>query len=197
MTNPDQNTEPKEAPIDEDLLMGDHEYDGIQEYDNPLPRWWTLIFWGTFIFSIGYILYYHTSDDRGVLAAYAAEASAAQANAPPIAEVTEEALAAVVADSAAVAAGKEVYTARCAACHGDKAEGKIGPNLTDHHWIHGKGTLKDLYQSVAVGVPAKGMPAWAKQLSPKEMQDVVGYVGSVKGTMVSGRAAEGTEHAPK
>ena len=42
----------------EDRLL-DHEYDGIQEYDNPLPSWWVWVFWATIIFSGAYIMYYH------------------------------------------------------------------------------------------------------------------------------------------
>ncbi len=197
MAKAEPRAESTEAPIDEELLIGDHEYDGIQEYDNPLPRWWTLMFMGSIVFSVGYYFHYQLGDGQSVLAAYAAEASAAEQNAPPLAEVTEEALAAIAGNASSVAAGKEVFAARCAACHGDSGEGKIGPNLTDHHWVHGAGALSDIYKTTSEGVAAKGMPAWAKQLSPKEMQNVVGFVGSLRGKMTPGKAAEGTEHAPK
>jgi cytochrome c oxidase cbb3-type subunit 3 len=197
MAKAKQPAETTEAPVDEELLIGDHEYDGIQEYDNPLPRWWTLIYVGTIVFSVGYYVHYHLGEGEGVLAAYAAEASAAEKNAPALVNVTEEALASIVGSAAGVTAGKEVFVARCAVCHGDSAEGKIGPNLTDHHWIHGAGSLTDIYKTTSEGVAAKGMPAWAKQLTPKELQNVVGFVGSLRGKMTPGKTAEGTEHAPK
>ena len=59
------------------------------------------------------------------------------------------------------------FTQRCVPCHGDHAQGVIGPNLTDDYWIHGNGTLMDIYKTVVNGgVADKGMPTWGKQLKP-------------------------------
>ncbi len=188
------------SPSDESNLMGDHVYDGIQEYDNPLPRWWTLIFWGTFVFSIGYYFHYHIGPrGQSVAEGYAADVRAADEIAAKRAAketVSEELLASLVQNTAAVAQGSELFTSRCAVCHGPKGEGLIGPNLTDGHWVHGKGALMDIYKTTAEGVDAKGMPGWAKQLSAEELRSVVSFVGTVRNTNLPGKAPEGTSHAP-
>jgi len=179
--------------IPEELLM-DHEYDGIQEYDNPLPRWWVWIFWATFVFAIGYFVHYHvTGTGTGVIASYESDVKQARATAPATPTAREESLAKAMADSSQVEAGKGIYTGRCLACHADKGQGLVGPNLTDSHWIHGEGKLSDIYQTVSEGVAAKGMPAWSKQLTPTELTQVVAYVGTLRGTNVAGKPPEGKE----
>jgi len=192
----DSTEKPKAADAakgDEDMLM-DHEYDGIQEYDNPLPRWWVWIFWGSVVWSAGYYVVYHvTQSAPGVLATYEADVKAAGANAPKAVAATEEGLTKAMADGATVAAGKAVFAARCVACHADKGQGLVGPNLTDKHWIHGTGKLMDIHKTVAEGVAAKGMPAWEKQLTPTELTQVVSYVGTIRNKMETGKAPEGTE----
>jgi cytochrome c oxidase cbb3-type subunit III len=88
---------------------------------------------------------------------------------------------------------KGLFGLRCAPCHGASGQGLIGPNLTDSAWVHGKGTLTDIYGVVEGGVAAKGMPAWGRQLTPIELRKVVGFVGTLRGTNVPGKAAEGTQ----
>ncbi|MEZ4223691.1 MAG: cbb3-type cytochrome c oxidase N-terminal domain-containing protein [Polyangiaceae bacterium] len=197
MAESEAKADAKEAPVDKDMLMGDHEYDGIQEYDNPLPMWWTLIFWGSMIFAVGYYGYYHFAGGKGVIATYDEEVAEAAKNAPAGAAMDEAALAALVADANATAEGKTVFASRCVACHGPEGGGLVGPNLTDHHWIHGEGKMTDIYKTVSEGVAAKGMPAWAKQLSQKELQNVTAYVGTLRGKMAAGKPPEGTEYKPK
>jgi len=85
-----------------------------------------------------------------------------------------------------------IFTTRCKPCHAEHGEGLIGPNLTDGSWIHGKGSLMDIYGVVATGVQVKGMPAWEKLLTPIELQKVVALVGSLRGKNLPGKAAEGT-----
>lgn len=168
-------------------LIPGHAYDGIQEYDNPLPFWWTAIFWITIIFSAGYWVWYHAGGP-GISEheEYAAEMKvyndqqtqlALSAPAP-----TEESLAAIAADPANIAVGKAAYTAKCVACHAAEGQGLVGPNLTDNYWIHGQGTLVDIHKVVADGVPEKGMISWKAMMSPKELQSVVAYVKTLQGT---------------
>ena len=83
------------------------------------------------------------------------------------------------------------FSLRCGPCHGDKAQGLIGPNLTDNAWIHGKGSLTDIFVVVDQGVLAKGMPAWGKQLSPIEVRKLAAFVGTQRGKAVAGKAPEG------
>ena len=76
----DGSSEPRvdtSLPGQDELL--DHEYDGIREYDNPLPRWWVWIFAGSFWFSIAYFFHYHVSHNgQSVAAAYEADVAEAR-----------------------------------------------------------------------------------------------------------------------
>jgi len=174
----------------------DHEYDGIREYDNPLPRWWVWIFAGSFWFSVGYYFHYHVSGNgTSVAAAYEADVAEARERAAKstLAEpVSEESLGKLMADAGLMKDAQAAFALRCAPCHGDRAQGLIGPNLTDNAWIHGQGKLSDIYTVVDQGVLAKGMPAWGKQLSPIEVRKLAAYVGTQRGKAVpGGKAPEG------
>ena len=169
---------------DHDRLL-DHSYDGIQEYDNPMPRWWLYIFWATILFSVFYLVYYHGRDGRDVVDEYNAEMLAffeKQAQellaAGPI---DEAALLAVMDDPSKAAGGGQVFASKCVQCHGSRGEGNIGPNLTDDYWIHG-GKLTDIYRTVYEGVPTKGMLAWKKQLGLGDILAVTAYVGTLRGS---------------
>ncbi|HEX3777912.1 MAG TPA: cbb3-type cytochrome c oxidase N-terminal domain-containing protein [Polyangiaceae bacterium] len=173
----------------------EHEYDGIKEYDNPLPRWWLWIWAGSIIFSIGYFFHYHVShngtsvqDDYLQDMAAAREQEAKQSLAQP---VSEDSLGKLMADPALMTDAKALFGMRCSPCHGDHAQGIIGPNLTDNYWIHGKGTLTDIYGVVDGGVAAKGMPAWGRMLTPIELRKVVAFVGTQRGKNLPGKAPEG------
>lgn len=180
---------------DHDQLL-DHAYDGIREYDNPLPRWWVWIWAGSFWFSVGYFFHYHVSHNgTSVAAEYDQEVAAARENeakASLAAPVSEESLGKLMADGELMKDTQALFTARCVACHGDKAQGSIGPNLTDNAWIHGKGSLTDIFATIDQGVLAKGMPAWGKQLSPIEVRKLAAFVGAQRGKAVPGKAPEGT-----
>lgn len=163
----------------------DHNYDDIQEYDNPLPKWWVGLFWATIVFSIIYGLYYHAGpgpsviDDynQDMIAYYDLQAQQFLA----MGEITEETLADLTADPAMMAGAQQVFVAKCSQCHGMSGEGNIGPNLTDEYWLHG-GSLVDIYNTVSEGVPAKGMLAWKTQLRPAELLSVSAFVGTLRGT---------------
>ncbi len=191
-------TEPTGGDDREERLL-EHEYDGIKEYDNPLPRWWTAIFWGSFVFAIGYLFHYHvTGRGQSVHAEYLAEVAEAREAEARLAvgdKPTEEGLTKLASNAALMEDARALYGERCAACHGDRGQGLIGPNLTDEYWLNGKGSMMDIYEVVANGVPAKGMPAWSKQLTAIELQKLVAFVGSVKKTNVPGKAPQGTKFA--
>ena len=171
----------------------DHDYDGIREYDNPMPGWWTALFLLCIAFAVAYGFWLHGGGGgKTVHQEYQEEVDAAVAlelkNAPPV--LTEAELAAAVADKATVDAGAAKFKEVCVACHGDKAEGKIGPNLTDKYWLHGKGNLADIYTTIAKGVPEKGMPTWSRNLKPAELKNVAAFVGSLRNTNVAGKAPQ-------
>ena len=186
------------APHDEDRLL-DHNYDGIQEYDNPMPRWWLYIFWGTIVWGVLFWLNVPgVGVGKGRIADYEASVAAAAANRPPEASTAPAAdqLLAMSKDPAALAAGKAVFAAYCTPCHGPDGGGVIGPNLTDASWIHG-GAPDKIYTTVHDGVLAKGMPAWGQSLKPDDVTAVVAYVISLQGTTPANpKAPEGVAEPP-
>lgn len=185
------------AKQDEQHLI-EHNYDGIQEYDNPLPRWWVYLFYATIVFSILYALNVPgIGIGKGRIADYEADVAAFRAAHPPDAGgISPEQLTALAADPSALEAGKKVYTTNCASCHRADGGGMIGPNLTDDAWIHG-GTLVDIHKTIVEGVLAKGMPNWGKLLKPDQVNAVTIYVASLHGSKpANGKAPEGTPVTP-
>jgi len=184
---------------DKDKLL-EHSYDGIQEYDNPMPRWWVITFWATIIFSILYLVDVPGMGiGEGRLAEYNAEmerAKALLAASEPADAPSPEALAALVGNQAVVADGKQVFTQYCAACHRPDGGGQIGPNLTDDSWIHG-GSIADVRNTINAGVLPKGMPEWRQVLKQGQVDAVAVYVKSLAGTNPpNAKAAEGVKIAP-
>jgi cytochrome c oxidase cbb3-type subunit III len=177
-----------------DLL--DHEYDGIREYDNPMPQWWLLIFYASCAFAVGYVFYYHLSGRGSSVAAdYDAEvaiARRAEAKRALGEKVSEDGLGKLMVDTALMADAKLIFGQRCSPCHGEFGQGVIGPNLSDDHWIHGNGTLMDIHGTISEGVLSKGMPAWKMQLSPLQVRELAAFVGSLRGKNLPGKAPEGT-----
>jgi cytochrome c oxidase cbb3-type subunit 3 len=170
---------------DDDRLL-EHNYDDIQEYDNPLPRWWVYIFWATIVFSLLYALNLPgIGIGKGRIANYEAEMERARARygdrlmAGP--NLSEPQLLALVADASRVAEGKATYDGNCMPCHRADGGGMIGPNLTDDYWIHG-GKPLEVLKTVNEGVPPKGMPAWGAVMKPNQVAAVVAYVLSLHGT---------------
>lgn len=168
-----------------------HHYDGIEEQDNPLPRWWLATFFFTIVFGAVYFFHYEVfrsgANQREELDR---EVAAAAAKAGKTAPVTASELVRMAADSAETTDGAAAFATTCVACHGDKAEGKIGPNLTDAFWLHG-GKPTDIYATVSTGVPDKGMPSWEAQLGHRKTLQVTAYVLSLRGKDVPGKAPQG------
>lgn len=168
-----------------------HIYDDIEEMDNHLPRWWLFILWTSIVFAFGYWFYYHVSGTGpGSLEVYKAEATEAARKAASGKPTSDETLLALMQDPLAVDQGKTQFTQQCAACHGQKGEGLIGPNLTDEFWLHG-GKPMDIHKTVAEGVVAKGMPAWERTLGAERVRSIVAYVLTLKNTRVPGKAPQG------
>ena len=161
----------------------DHAYDGIQEYDNPLPRWWVWIFYVTIIFAVIYVVDPSgTFRGPGRIKEYERQLADAEKRWPkPSGAVDGAALAALAKDQTTLSLGKTLFTANCAPCHRPDGGGVIGPNLTDDYWLHG-GSLAEIYRTVDEGVLAKGMPNWGKILKPDQVKAVAVYVGSLRGT---------------
>lgn len=170
---------------EEDLLI-DHEYDGIQELDNPTPVWFNALFYSSIVFAVVYLLVYHVFG-WGMLQEeeYLAEMQAAEqqtmeylaSSGTNIDENTVE----LDLSTAMVTAGQEIYLQSCGVCHGNQGEGLIGPNLVDDYWIHG-GDIKDVFRVVKYGVPDKGMVPWESSLTPVQIAQVSNFIISIGGT---------------
>ena len=163
----------------------DHEYDGIRELDNMLPRWWVWLLYGTIVFAAWYSGYYMSGYGPTPQQELAASLKQIEALKPPPAPSGAAATASIVAvlgNAKNIHEGQEVFKAKCVACHGDIGQGVIGPNLTDDYWIHGQGRIQDIAEVVATGVPDKGMPPWGPVLSADEARDVVVFIRSLHAT---------------
>lgn len=170
-----------------------HEYDGIQEADNQLPRWWLWTLYAAIVFSVGYWFYYEEfKAGPGPTQAYYAERArqAEQAGTDPS---DAELLAAV--ESPLLGLGKSAFAANCVACHEASGQGKIGPNLTDAAWLHGGAPL-DIFKSIRDGVPARGMPSWGIVLGRAGVTQVTAFVLSLRDRNVPGKAPEGQVYDP-
>ncbi len=178
-----------------DQTMG-HSFDGIEEYDNPLPKWWFWLFVGTLVFSVGYlILYPGLGNFKGLLPGYqdASEFADGQAGwtgahewekemakadarfgpiftrfaAMPIEEVAK--------DPQALKMGARLFASNCAVCHGSDAKGAYGfPNLADNDWRWG-GEPETIKTSILNGRHGV-MPAWADVIGEQGVADVAAFV---------------------
>lgn len=172
----------------DDLVIQGHTYDGIREYDNPMPGWWVGIFWITVLFAPVYVLGVHVfdwidsyEDDFAEAGAALEEVRAVYASTGPDFKTDPGALAEYAQDATMAVAGEANFAAICAACHGENGQGVIGPNLTDAYWIHGDDPVQ-LWASIDEGFPAKGMPPMNLQLSEQEMAEVMAYIVSIQGS---------------
>lgn len=184
-------------PIEEEKdMMTDHEFDGIRELDNPVPIWFNALFYGTIVFGLIYLFIYQFSgiglnqDQEYAVEMEKAEIAKQEYLAKSANQVDESS---VVFDLASAPAGKAVFMANCAACHGGNGEGGIGPNLADRFWIHG-GEIKDIFKTVKYGVPEKGMVPWEQTLTPAQIAEVSSYIVTLRDTNpANGKVAEGVE----
>lgn len=167
-----------------------HIYDGIIEHDNPLPTWWLWSFLLAIIFAFIYWIHYEFGGGPTLvmeLEQAQAELARTQASAVQSAPLeTEESLAAAFAKDGVLEMGAAQYTSKCASCHGPELGGLIGPNLTDTHWLHGKGTRLDILKVVREGAPEKGMPPWGPVMKKDELYAVTAFILSKKGTNPAG-----------
>jgi len=180
-----------------DQLM-DHNYDGIQEYDNKLPNWWLFIMYGSIVFAIGYWLVFETMQIvPNPLGRYELEEIAiTEAQLARMSEggLSNESLELMATLPARITEGEQLYRQYCVVCHLEQGQGVVGPNLTDRYWVHGPEPM-DIHYVVTNGVAAKGMAAWGRQLGPSRVEAVVAYVLTLRNTEVPGKAPEGVLYA--
>lgn len=182
-----------------------HEWDGIKELNNPLPRWWVWTFYATIVWSIGYTIAYpawpllkeNTTgllgwSSRADVAVELSDAKAAQAVfLDRIAELPlEEIMADAELTQFATAGGAAAFKVNCSPCHGSGAAGGPGyPNLNDDEWLWG-GDVQSIRDSIAHGIRydvdpdtrISEMPAFVDILEPDQIKQVSAYVWGLTNT---------------
>ena len=182
-----------------------HSWDGIEEYNNPLPKWWVYIFYACIVWGIGYSIAYPAwpglkdstagligFSTRGNVAADIAEQQEklgpinAKLEAAELTEITSD----PELQGYAVSAGAAVFKTWCAQCHGSGAAGAVGyPNLLDNDWLWG-GDIEAIHTTISHGIRNEDdgdaryseMPAFGDDyLEAEEIDAVVNYVMTLSG----------------
>jgi cytochrome c oxidase cbb3-type subunit 3 len=172
-----------------------HTWDGdLQEYNNPLPRWWLWMFYGTIVFGIVYYILYPGLWD-GVLGwtkegQYAAEQERAEAKFGPIyAQYASVAVPELAKNEDATAMGRRLFLTYCMQCHGSDAQGSKGyPNLADNAWLWG-GSPEQIKSSIVNGRNGV-MPPHEAILGEEGIDEVANYVVTLSGGQADAAKAE-------
>jgi len=174
------------AVEEEESIMLDHDYDGIKELDNNLPPWWKYGFYLTIVVAVIYLINFHVLGTGDLqLKEYEKEITKAKLEVDEFmknsASNVDENTVKLLTESSDIEAGKAVFIANCAACHGQLGEGTVGPNFADDYWIHG-GSVQDIFKSIKYGWVEKGMKSWKEDLSPMQISQVTSFIKSLRGT---------------
>lgn len=178
----------------------DHDFDGIKELNNPIPPWFNVLFYGTIVAAFVYILYFHVFEAGNLQAQeYKNELVVAEKQKADYVKkagnLIDENSVKLLTDASTIKEGEQLYATKCAVCHGEKGEGKVGPNLTDEYWLHG-GSIQEVFKSIKYGWPAKGMVAWQNSMNGGQMQELASYILSLQGTNPAGaKEAQGEKVA--
>jgi len=159
-----------------------HVYDGIEEYDNPLPRWWFNLFIGTIVFALLWLLLFPgLGGFKGLLGwssqgALALEQKrAAERYDEVFGGYAKMPIEELIYDAKAMKMGLRLFGNNCAVCHGSDAGGNFSfPNLTDNDWLYG-GTPERILESIIHG-RSGNMPAWGSMIGEEAVAQVSEYV---------------------
>ena len=187
--------------LEEVIAHSGHQYDGIQEFDNPLPGWWKGVFWITIMFSLFYLGWFHAgasgrSVDEQYQAALAANTRKQYAEIGDL-EANEATIVAYMKLPKWVGVGGAIFKANCVSCHSADGGGNVGPNLCDEQYKHIK-QVTDIVKVVNEGVAGGAMPAWGTRLGHKnDVVLVAAYVASLRGSKPANpKAPDGSPIAP-
>jgi len=177
----------RKRPNDQAGVTTGHAYDGIEEYDNPLPAWWFYMFVITIVFAIGYLIAYPGMGNwKGVLGwtslnQWESEVQKADEKYGPVfAAYSDKSLEEIAADPNAIKMGQRIFANNCSQCHGSDARGNLGfPNLTDDDWIWG-GSPEQIHTTLIQGRQA-AMPPWIAVLGEEGAHNVASYVLTLSG----------------
>jgi len=165
-----------------------HEFDGIEEYDNPMPKWWFQMFLGTVIFGLGYLALYPGLGNFQGLLGWSSHgqweeemAHAEEQYRPMFEQFAALSVEQLQNEETGLKMGQRMFANNCALCHGSAGTGAYGfPNLTDTDWLYG-GDPATIKTTIANGRNG-GMPAWGQVLGEDGVRDVTGYVLSLSGS---------------
>jgi cytochrome c oxidase cbb3-type subunit III len=175
------------------------EHDGIEKLDQPTPTWWKWGFLATILFSPFYWMFYHFGGEGRSMYDHHSVSLVANTRLQ-FAEIgelkpDEETILRYMQEPSWLRVGEVVFTSNCASCHGRKAEGKIGPNLTDNHFKNIR-KIEDIATIILQGANGNAMPAWADRLHPNEIVLVSAYIANLRGTNADGgKSPDGGEIA--
>ena len=182
-----------------DAPKTDHSYDGIEEYDNPLPGWWKGVFIATIVFCPFYWVFYHSGAVGRSLEDYynvaLAENTRLQFEEIGELKVDGPTILRFTTMDSWVKVGASVFRTNCVSCHGREGEGKVGPNLTDEFYKNVE-SIGDIGKVIVNGAGNGAMPKWSNRLHVNEIVMVSAYVANLRGKNVEGRPAEGREIKP-
>lgn len=183
-------------------ILLEHNYDGIQEFDNPTPGWWHLIFIGSVIFSALYVPMFHMGGNLpGVYERYEREVTSYYeslfADVGTLGRDQQTILKVMHAPEFEQfqPVAESVFLSKCAACHGADASGGTGPNLTDESYLNVE-ELSDFVDVIANGANNGAMPSWEGRIHPNQIPLLAGYVASLRGKDLPGKAPEGDVPPP-
>ncbi|MCB9845212.1 MAG: c-type cytochrome [Phycisphaeraceae bacterium] len=177
----------------------DHEYDGIQEFDNPTPAWWHLIFLGSVVFAFVYFVHYDLNPTSWTIHDHHRVAQVRELQ-RMFAEIgtlkpDERTILTVARDPKWGAVAEGIFASNCRSCHGENGEGLVGPNLTDDAYKNVK-VVTDIFKVINGGAANGAMPAWGVRLHPNEQILVASYVALLRGKRLTGLAPDGEVIAP-
>lgn len=167
-------------------IMTNHDYDGIRELDNQLPRWWVWGFVFTVVFAFGYLYRFQVAhsapnpEEEFEIAMKEAEAQKLEYLAHAASKVDENSVV-IITDATSIEEGRKMFVSTCAPCHGERGQGVVGPNLTDDYWLHG-GSINDVFKTIKYGYPEKGMKSWKDDFAPTQLAKLASYVKTLHGT---------------
>ncbi len=176
----------KPMSMEGELIMDDHEYDGIVELKNGMPPWMQAFFAVTVVFAISYWTYYMVLDiGPDQYEEYQTQVDIANKKKEErnklYANSIDETNVELTKDASDLSKGKSIFVENCATCHKESGGGDSGPNLTDQYWIHGGG-IKNVFKTIKYGFVEKGMPGWSDKLNPLQIKQVASYVISLQGS---------------
>jgi cytochrome c oxidase cbb3-type subunit 3 len=163
----------------------EHAHDGIREYDNPLPGWWTWLFVGSIAFSIWYFIYYQIGVGPSIYDRYdKAVVTQLERQLGSFGKLTpDDATIMRLIDEKPdmIKAVGGIFRGNCAQCHATDGGGNIGPNLTDDAWKNVRHPA-DIFTVISDGVPGTAMPAWKHRFREAQRILLAAYVASLRGT---------------